>query len=171
MNDATGGNEFESGWIDSNPDKFWHIFDYALGGAGQFVTRTADFLHGMGAMVVEGEKMKMEANDIPFLRKLYGDPSKYYDYQLYSDRKEEIQQLYRAVKGGGVDRKLDRYKSVIPLDKRIKTVEKKLKKLRQDRKKAKELPYLQRQNALAEIFEKERSLVMDFNKYYDERRK
>jgi len=30
---------------------------------------------------------------------------------------------------------------------------------------------LQRQNALAEIFEKERSLVMDFNKYYDERRK
>lgn len=170
MNEATGGNEFESGWMDSNPDKFWHIFDYYLGGAGQFVNRTGEFIHGMGASIATGEKIPMEANDIPFLRKLYGDPSKYYDYQLYTDRKEEIQQLYQTVRKGEYEKGDPKYKGVGGLDKRIKEVEKRLKIIRDKRKKVYDLPYAQRQAQLAELFEKERELVMAFNKYYDDTR-
>ena len=170
MNEATGGNEYESGWMDSNPDKFWHIFDYYLGGAGQFINRTGEFLHGMGASIAEGEKLPVEANDVPFMRKLYGDPSKYYDYQLYSDRKEEIQQLYRTIRSGDYEKGDDRYKGVAKLDKVIKQTEKRLKALRQERKKINDLPYAQRQVAMADLFERERKLVMKFNKLYNDTR-
>jgi hypothetical protein len=170
MNEATGGNEFESGWIDQNPDKFWHIFDYYLGGAGQFLNRSGEFLHGMGASIAEGEKLPMEANDIPFLRKLYGDPSKYYDYQLYTDRKEEIQQLYKTVRSGDYEKGDPKYKGIGSLDKQVKNVEKRLKALRAKRKQAYDLDYFERQKMLAELFEKEREIVMAFNKRYNETR-
>lgn len=170
MNEATGGNEFESGWIDANPDKFWHIFDYYLGGAGQFLGRTGEFLHGMGASIAEGEKLPIEANDVPFLRKLYGDPSKYYDYQLYSDRKEEIQQLYKTVKSGDYERGAEKYRNVGGLNNLIKDTEKRLKIVREKRKKANKLPYAQRQIEMAKLFEKEREIVMRFNKRYNESR-
>ncbi len=72
MNEATGGSEFVPGKADFNPDKFWYGFEYYIGGAGQFVTRTIGTGRDTYEMIKEGEKVPMKANDFPFLRKVYG---------------------------------------------------------------------------------------------------
>ena len=48
MNEMTGGSVEAPGKVDINPDKFWHIFDYFIGGAGQFVTRTGETTFRVG---------------------------------------------------------------------------------------------------------------------------
>ena len=46
-------------------------------------------------MIKEGEKVPMKANDFPFLRKLYGEFSKYYDSDAYVENANTVSQLYK----------------------------------------------------------------------------
>ena len=169
MNKATGGSETVSGSVDLNPDLFWYPFEYYIGGLGQFSMRTAKGLYSIEEMIRSGEKPVLDANDIPFLRKVYGEPSKYYDYDLYDSNKEEILQLYKERKDADT-KNIDRYNGVVRLDKKIKSVEKKLKALRKERRAAQELPYVQRVNRSAELQEKERILIMEYNALHEELR-
>ena len=118
MNDATGGSAQVPGAVDINPDQFWHIFDYFLGGAGQFVRRTSAITRD-AVIKATNDELDVEFNDIPLLRKMYGEPSKYYDMEKFMDRSVEIAQLVREV-GRTLDaRRLGegRYKGVGTLDK------------------------------------------------------
>lgn len=169
LNEATGGSQMVSGSVDINPDLFWYPFEYYIGGLGQFTMRAATSAYSIEEMIRTGEKPVLSANDIPFLRKVYGEPSKYYDFDLYDNNKGEIMQLYKEYKN---DRSSDpsRYIGVVKLDKKIKKVEKQLKSLRQQRRAAQDLPYVERVNRSAELQEKERILIMQYNALHDELR-
>ena len=172
MNKATGGSAQFPGAVDMNPDKFWHIFDYFLGGAGQFVSRTAA---GTRDAVIKAtnDELDVEFNDIPLLRKMYGEPSKYYDMEKFMDRSVEIAQLVREAKDPKARRLGEsRYKGVGTLDKAMKAVNKRLKLIRKAKRDAKDIKdYAERQIRIQELMDMERRLVMKFNKLYDDVRK
>ena len=167
MNEATGGSEFVPGKADFNPDKFWYGFEYYIGGAGQFVTRTLGTGRDAYEMIKEGEKVPMKSNDFPFLRKLYGEFSKYYDSDVYVENTNTVSQLYKERKEA--DNKSDkRYRGIMKLESSRKRTEKQIKRLRQLRKEARDIKnYVERQNRIYELYEKERSLLMQFNKQFE----
>ena len=171
MNEATGGTEFVPGALDFNPDKFWYGFEYYIGGAGQFVTRTL----GTGRDLYEtvttgGEKVPMKANDFPFLRKVYGEPSRYYDADVYTENANLVSQLFKERKEA--ENKNDkRYKNITRLESARKKTEKQIKRLRKLRRDARDIKdYVQRQQRIYELYEKERSLLMQFNKQFEKLR-
>jgi len=171
MNETTGGTEFVPGKLDFNPDKFWYGFEYYIGGAGQFVTRTL----GTGKDLYEtvttaGEKVPMKANDFPFLRKLYGEPSKYYDADVYTENATLVSQLFKERKEAE-DKNDKRYKNITKLESQRKSTEKKIKRLRKLRRDARDIKdYVERQQRIYELYEKERSLLMQFNKQFEKLR-
>ena len=171
MNETTGGTEFVPGALDFNPDKFWYGFEYYIGGAGQFVTRTL----GTGRDLYEtvttgGEKVPMKANDFPFLRKLYGEPSRYYDADVYTENANLVSQLFKERKES--ENKNDkRYKNITRLESARKKTEKQIKRLRKLRRDARDIKdYVERQQRIYELYEKERSLLMQFNKQFEQLR-
>lgn len=170
MNEATGGSEFVPGKADFNPDKFWYAFEYYIGGAGQFVTRTVGTSRDLYETIKEGEKVPMKANDFPFLRKVYGEFSKYYDSDVYVENANLVSQLYKERKEA--DNKNDkRYRGIMKLESERKKTEKQIKRLRELRKEARDIKdYVERQKRIYELYEKERSILMQFNKQYEKLR-
>tara|TARA_R110002049_G_scaffold102101_1_gene247448 strand:+ start:457 stop:9108 length:8652 start_codon:yes stop_codon:yes gene_type:complete len=167
MNETTGGSKHVPGNVDMNPDKFWHIFDYFIGGAGQFVTRTGETAFKVGTKLIVDNDVKVEFNDIPLMRKMYGEPSKYYDFGKFKEREVEINQLLREYKK---DRSEDmsRYRNLIPLDNTLKSINKQLKVLRARKREARDIGnYAERSIRIQELMDKERMLIMKFNKIYD----
>ena len=156
--------------VDFNPDKFWYGFEYYIGGAGQFVTRTVGTSKDLYETIKEGEKVQMKANDFPFLRKVYGEFSKYYDSDVYVENANTVSQLYKERKES--DNKSDaRYKGIVKLESARKKTEKQIKRLRELRKEARDIEnYVERQNRIYELYEKERSILMKFNKQYEQLR-
>jgi hypothetical protein len=168
INEATGGSEQVPGAVDFNPDKFWYAFEYYIGGAGQFVTRSLGTGKDLFETIKEGKKVPMKANDFPFIRKLYGEASKYYDSDKYTENANLVSQLYKERKEAE-DKNDKRYKGVVKLESARKLTEKKIKRLRKLRKEARDIEnYVERQNRIYELYEKERSLLMQFNKLYEQ---
>ena len=168
INEATGGSEQVPGAVDFNPDKFWYAFEYYIGGAGQFVTRSLGTGKDLFETIKEGKKVPMKANDFPFIRKLYGEASKYYDSDKYTENANLVSQLYKERKEAE-DKNDKRYKGVMKLESARKLTEKKIKRLRKLRKEARDIEnYVERQNRIYELYEKERSLLMQFNKQYEQ---
>jgi len=168
MNDATGGSAQVPGAVDINPDKFWHIFDYFVGGAGQFVGRTVSTARE-AVVKATNDELEVSFNDVPLLRKIYGEPAKYYDMQKFKDREVEITQLMREAKDPDARRMGEgRYRGVGTLDKAMKAVNKRLKLIRKAKRDAKDIKdYAERQIRIQELMDMERKLVMKFNKLYD----
>jgi hypothetical protein len=167
MNETTGGSKHVPGNVDMNPDKFWHIFDYFLGGAGQFVTRTGETAFKVGQKLIVDNDVKVEFNDIPLMRKMYGEPSKYYDFGKFKERETEIKQLVREYKQDRSE-DLSRYKDLGPLNNTLKAINKQLKVLRARKREARDIGnYAERSIRIQELMDKERMLIMKFNKIYD----
>ena len=168
LNEVSGGSTEVKGDLDFNPDTIWYIFEYFVGSAGKFVTRAGSAVRKMGAKA-ENSDVRIEANDLPFLRILYGEPSKYMDIEDYSKRKQEIQQLYRELKNNPRRDKPERYKGVIGLNNVLKNYEKSLAAIRKAKRKAQDIDdYTDRMVRIQELQDKERKMVMAFNKYYEQ---
>ena len=174
LNDVTGGSKEKSGLIDVNPDKVWHILDYFGGGAVQFVNRSLETTYRVGQKLTVDNDIRVSFNDVPLMRKLYGEPSKYYDFQKYKDREEEITQLYRELKDPKIRKKQfekdpDRYKNVGRLYEAIKVINRRLKAIRKAKRDAKDIKdYADRMVKIEELMQLERTEIMRFNKLYDE---
>ena len=171
MNEATGGSVEVKGDLDFNPDKMWYLFEYFIGGAGKFVTRSGEVARGLAAKA-EDNDFKIEANDVPFARILYGEPSKYMDMEDYRSRRQEIMQLYKELNNNPRADKPERYIGVRKLNNIIKKLDKNLQALRAAKRRALDIDdYTQRMIRIQEIQDKERKVVMQFNKYYEQIRK
>ena len=176
QNEALGGSEYKpettfGGWADINPDKAWHIFEYFLG-AGQFVKRTGEGVRDV-VEKIDNSELEVQFNDVPLMRKFYGEPSKYYDFELFKGREEEINQLVREYKDPKA-RKTDkeRYKGIGTLSRALKNFNKALKAIRKAKSRARDIEdYAERQIKIQELMERERKIVMKFNKLYDDVRK
>ena len=119
------------------------------------------------------DELDVEFNDIPLLRKMYGEPSKYYDMEKFMDRQIEITQLMREARDPKARRDdPGRYKGVGTLHNSLKAVTKRLKLIRKAKRDAKDIKdYAERQIRIQELMDMERKLVMKFNKAYDNVRK
>jgi len=78
LNKITGGNEKEAGFIDVSPETIDHFVDFLTGGVGKFVANTIE----TGGAVIDGEMPDVQ--NIPFLRKFIGEPSK--NFEKYKTR-------------------------------------------------------------------------------------
>ena len=114
---------------------------------------------------------KRQVNDIPFVRIMYGEQSRYYDHGKYRDNETRVKQLYLERKDTK-DWNNSRYDGILELNNKLKITEKKLKKLRDERKKARNIKdFTKRSIEVQKILDQERIIIMDFNRRYDELRK
>lgn len=170
MNEATGGSQEVPGAIDFNPDKLWYGVEYFMGGPGLFVERTSKTVRRMNAKVINKEDVDIAFNDVPMLRIIYGEPSKYYDMEKYADRKNLIKGLYNEVERTG-DNRNPRYKGVYALKSAYLETDRELKKLRKLRKEARNIKDFGKRTAeIQRLMDLERKQIMRFNKYYSELR-
>ena len=169
VNQASGGTEERSGSIDVNPDKAWYLFEYFLGGAGQFITRTGETTFKLVRKETDTPDLDLAFNDIPLLRKLYGEPSKFYDFQKFNENSVDIKQLSREMKNKNARRtEKGYYSGVARLDELLNAYNQQLKQLRKRRKEAKKIEsFPERTARIQEIRDKERKIVMKFNATYE----
>ena len=91
------------------------------------------------------------------------------DIEDYGKRKQEIQQLYRELKNNPRKDKPERYKGIIGLNNVLKNYEKSLKAIRKAKREARNIDdYTDRMIRIQELQDKERKMVMAFNKYYEQ---
>jgi hypothetical protein len=106
INSLTGGTSAIPGFIDASPDvlNFW--LDFATGGVGRFVQRTAElplrvYEDGLGEEVLR---------EVPFVRKIIGSVSDREDYSRYIDKRDDIllagEELKEAIDNGDRERAL-----------------------------------------------------------------
>ena len=129
-----GGNESESGVVDINPDVISYLIGYGLGGAGSFGERT--FIKPIGN-VAEGKKPFAEYNDIPFVRRFIHEYTDRPDMTAFYDRRDKIAQKYSHIQNiSGPERSeyLKQNIQFIRMKSTFQTVEKQLRKLRQQQK-------------------------------------
>jgi len=170
MNDATGGTQDVPGSVDMNPDKLWYTVEYFMGGPGMFVERTSKTVRRMKAKAIDKENIDLDFNDVPMMRIIYGEPSKYYDYELFSNRQEKVKQLKREVKRTK-DFSNPRYKGLKRLDSAVNEINKTLKVLRAKRRGARDIKDFGKRTAeVQRLMDLERKQVMKFNKLYNELR-
>tara|TARA_R110002096_G_scaffold2864_2_gene14567 strand:- start:377 stop:8917 length:8541 start_codon:yes stop_codon:yes gene_type:complete len=171
MNEATGGSEdVPSPVFDVNPDGAWYIVEYYLGGIGKFVERSI----GTTRKIIsdtEETPVDLDFNDIPMMRILYGEPSKYYDFQKFKDREVEVKQLLEEFKDNRKENPGNRYKGIGSLEKDLKKINKALKEIRSLKKQARKIKdYGERISKTQQLMERERKIIMMFNKSYDAKR-
>ena len=173
MNEATGGSEFKSGDLDFNPDKFWYMFQYYIGGAGQFVDRSLfQFPKQLQAKLFSGEDVTIDAGQVPLARILYGQPSKYFDMEKFKENEQEFKSLYKEAKDSPKLDDLSRYKGINPsTNSLLNKIKKQLSMLRKAQYEARKIDdYAQRTARIQELKDKERSLIMKWNKFYEQAR-
>lgn len=170
LNEVTGGSDRVSGGVDINPDRMWYVFEYFIGGAGNFVSRTGKTIRSVQGKFKDSD-YDIAANDIPFVRIMYGEQSKYYDHGKYRDNETEVKQLFLELKDTR-DFNNPRYEGIVELNNMIKYSEKRLKVLRENRRKARQIKdWTRRSIEVQKIMDQERTIIMNFNKRYNELRK
>ena len=104
LNNLTGGTPDKKGFVDVSPDvmNFW--LEYATGGVGRFVQRTAElpvrvYEEGLGEDIFR---------EIPFARKIIGSVSDREDYGNYIEKRDKIlvvgDELRGAMSSGDTER-------------------------------------------------------------------
>ena len=194
MNEATGGSKYRSGSLDVNPDKIWYLYEYYIGSAGRFVGNTGELATNMYEMsknsyrmaAEEGlnyeglkkltsgfqspNKIQLRPSSIPLVRKIYGEPSRYFDSDLYKKNTFEIQQLAKEMKEGPVPEK-GRYVGVQELEALFKMVNKQLQDNRARRRNVREIEdRTKRINTLYLLDEQQRRMMAGFNYRYEQLR-
>jgi len=69
MNEYSGGNMYESGWVDVSPESIEHLVEFATGGLGKLILRTGTVID----QALDDDK-KVDMNKVPFLRAVYATP-------------------------------------------------------------------------------------------------
>ena len=189
LNQLSGGTTEVSGDINVNPDPYYYLAQSLTGGAGKFVGDIAELSRGMVAMtrkninraasdgdfiksllnVEEDEVIQIRRSDIPLLKLMYGEASRFYDTDLYMKNIEELKQAEREMKEGeSTDFDVTGVQALRSQAKRTADM---LEKIRDLKKKAREVEdYVDRQNAIYKLQEAERMEYMLFNATYEELR-
>lgn len=176
LNELSGGSENVSGSMDFNPDFMWYYMEYVVGAPFVFGSRGIQLARNAKRKAMSQDVSELENNEIIFLRKVYGEPSKYYDYNLYKSRIDGIMQLWAELKNPNVDPSIKarsgRYDGVPALikinEKLINRYNQIMKILKSDVQKIDDP--IKKQNELNRLYEEQRSLIMYWNKTYNETR-
>jgi len=161
---------------------WFNIFDTVFGGAGKTFGRSSNAIREtITSQIVEGKLPELDKTQIPFLRRIMGDPDQFSAQTDYFKRKELIINAvaeYDEFSGSEQrQRKRDfkaRNKSLMRMDDDVKRLDKKLKRLRDKRNKLDaKIPEttteaLEIADKIEAIDEDMQSAYKKFNKKYDE---
>ena len=176
VNELTGGNEYESGWLDVSPDMLKYLLTYYTGGAGTFAERV--FMLPSAMKEARELGVDIDPNKIPFYRRIVGEINSRPDTEQYYERRETIlskkaqaenQQLTSPEKARYREEN-KKYLQVIPLS---RGTEKRLRQLYAARRQISELrkKYPERAVQYAqqemEIQDDIDEVINNFNKNYD----
>ena len=119
-----------------------------------------------------GEDVQIDAGQVPLARILYGQPSKYFDMEKFKENEQEFKSLYKEAKESPRLDDLARYKGINPSTNSLfNKIKKQLSMLRKAQYEARKIDdYAQRTARIQELKDKERSLIMKWNKFYEQAR-
>ena len=105
LNSATGGVGKVKGAIDVSPEAIQYLINQTVGGTGKVAFDLID----LGNKEITGQKIGV--SDVPILRKVIGEPSKYADLGEYYDRVTKISPIEAQLKSSkGIERQAIREK-------------------------------------------------------------
>ena len=164
------GNKYEPGTLDVSPDTLEHLYEFALGGTGQFAKR----VFTLGEKVTKGDQI--ERQDIPFFRRVKGETNARESQADYFERIGAIKNKRKALQNiVGPERLAYRKENVdfIKMMPLMMNTESRLRKLRERRKKLEAIADASPANAkeygeyVDQIYDIEQTLYNRFNKQYD----
>ena len=170
LNNISGGTSEIKGFIDVSPDvlNFW--LEYATGGVGRFVQRTAELPVRVATEGFDEEIYR----EVPFIRKVIGSVSDREDYGSFIEKRDRIlsigDELRAAAKSGDRDRILrtrQEYPEEVKFLPRIKAIDSALTKISRQMnaiKDNKRIPDTQKELLLEKLDEKKQSLIARANK-------
>ena len=170
LNDISGGTSEIKGFIDVSPDvlNFW--LEYATGGVGRFVQRTAELPVRVATEGFDEEIYR----EVPFIRKVIGSVSDREDYGSFIEKRDRIlsigDELRAAAKSGDRERLLrtrQEYPEEVKFLPRIKAIDSALTKISRQMnaiKDNKRIPDSQKELLLEKLDEKKQSLIARANK-------
>jgi hypothetical protein len=174
LNEMTGGNHFKSGAIDVSPETLEHFSTFVGGAAGSFLKRT---FVDLPAKIVAGEAI--EANDIPFVRKVAGEIQESADIGDFYDRAEEIEAAHEEIKGLREEGRADEAneaqadsRDLLSLRSLASSVRKQLKSIRKSIAAVSEMPAIdaaERRKRLDDLAKLRKAAIDTFNRAYVER--
>ncbi|MDE0916078.1 MAG: hypothetical protein OSB57_12960 [Planctomycetota bacterium] len=134
MNAVSGGDEWDSGWLDFSPESYAHVAEQFVGGFGKFIVRTGKAT----ANIAQGRDVRM--NDMPVVRRYFGERTPFGASATFYDIRDELSQSKKRItdleeRG---EKKLAREwkrhdRALLSLDARWKATNKTVRKLRQER--------------------------------------
>jgi hypothetical protein len=171
LNDATGGDKYEDGYISWNPDKMEYIYEYFLGGVGRFASQSGDVITRM----MTDEEFRKQ--DLPIVGTFFETPSEYEDRFEYYDNWEETRKIearFKEVADAGELRELQsEYRSFAPLldggsNSLYKTAARDLRNISKSRKiiERQDIPEERRRVLLDELLVKENMIFDIYNKAF-----
>lgn len=170
LNNISGGTSEIKGFIDVSPDvlNFW--LEYATGGVGRFVQRTAELPVRVATEGFDEEIYR----EVPFIRKVIGSVSDREDYGSFIEKRDRIlsigDELRAAAKSGDRERLLrtrQEYPEEVKFLPRIKAIDSALTKISRQMnaiKDNKRIPDSQKELLLEKLDEKKQSLIARANK-------
>lgn len=170
LNNISGGTSEIKGFIDVSPDvlNFW--LEYATGGVGRFVQRTAELPVRVATEGFDEEIYR----EVPFIRKVIGSVSDREDYGSFIEKRDRIlsigDELRAAAKSGDRDRILrtrQEYPEEVKFLPRIKAIDSALTKISRQMnavKDNKRIPDTQKELLLEKLDEKKQGLIARANK-------
>jgi hypothetical protein len=194
LHEMTGGTENLPGDIEINPDPYFYILQSYWGGAGDFVEKSArmgrvgyemgrkkynrlaasrntdEFVDNLLTMPEE-EKPVVRFSDAPILKTIYGGPSRFYDFDLFEENRQEVLQYDAELRKSRETPDHVDFTGVQSLKTELGKAEKWLENIRDNKKKARDIEdYIERGRKAYELQEAERQIIMRFNAIYYELR-
>ncbi len=164
VNEATGGNEYYSGYLDYSPEDIEHFAEYFAGGAGRFINRVAK----LGWAAAMGDQV--ELHDVPFVRKVFTGGRDVTQRVRYYETRNSVKAAHDAVRRmrkAGVDGETIRqfredhavelraHAVFRYIEKRRKVVRKKMSRIEEDQS----LSRREREDALEKLREKDTQIM------------
>ena len=170
VNNVTGGEGKIPGKVDFPAEGYEYLFDFTIGGVGQFITRTYDY----GQKRVTGQPT--QAGDVPMGRKIFGEPSKYADLGDFYDRADTMKPVIKQIEDSTpAERKALRDKYPTETNSRViaamKEAEKRVREINKQRKALANNPNIEdtmRMERKARLDELQRDAYIRFNKIYNQ---
>jgi hypothetical protein len=172
LNELTGGNENEPGKVDISPDTLEHYFEFMLGGAGTFGMRSANLVEKAA------KKEDIKLNEIPFYRRIKGEPDSRESMADFFERSDKIGQKIRQrdlLRGRERINYVKSNRSYINMSRDLKRAESELREIRGEIREYRDKASRSPQNAIRygqkveAAYEEMNSVYNKFNKKYDKR--
>jgi len=196
LNDMSGGAENISGEVNVNPDPIYYLLLSLTGGAGKFAADVTDLGYtgsqvvknainettdskGFLQALIETEKPRIKRTEIPIVKILYGEASRFFDYDLFDKNVLEVKQFEAQAKAyqEGEDVRVEglNFVGINALKEDLKQAQDMIDEIRSVKRQlrdSKEVDYIKKNNLLFDLGEEERKAIMYFNaRYYDLRGK